>query len=433
MNYINAVFMVLGPSITLYIMLITFGVLDHNRKLKLDLKNILVILFCGLILVLNAQVNSFFPRAIVNFVITMALSMYIYKENILKTFMYTLITFILVGFFEIVFSILVINSQIIDLNDFDDQVIIKTLFSIIITLGSYYLCHVNLLNKTINKVVDKLNRINYISFFLFAILLFLMLVDTNGLKYFKLDAYINNIILIASISLIIIFGLSSYLKANKEVEKTETLLNFLKRYEKIIDDDRENRHEMLNNLLILKSVEDKNTDEYNEILNDLITSYNKKGIGIKNIYKLPSGLKGLFYYRLSGLSDKGININVNISKQFNLTEKDLSHMEYVSLCRIIGITLDNAIEATMISKNKIINIDAYKEKKDYVICIDNSFSKKVDLKKLGTKNYSTKGKGRGLGLHIVKKLLNENDRLVMNQDINNKLFITKITIKEKTS
>ena len=66
--------------------------------------------------------------------------------------------------------------------------------------------------------------------------------------------------------------------------------------------------------------------------------------------------------------------------------------------------------------------------KTYII-VDNSFKKKVNLKRLNQKNFSTNGKGRGLGLFLANKLLKDSEYIEMKQEINDKLFTTTITIK----
>ena len=215
------------------------------------------------------------------------------------------------------------------------------------------------------------------------------------------------------------------------MEKSEQLLNFMSKYEKIIDEGRINKHEMLNNLLFLKSIEDKNSKEFNETLNDLINEYDKKGIGIKNIYNLPSGLKGIFYYKLSGLNEKGFNININISKQISSSLKKIEHKEYLILYKVIGILLDNAVEAAYKTKERIINIDIYKDNKNIIIEINNTFSNKIDFSIINDKNYSSKGKNRGLGLYIVKNLLIRSNIISLEQKLDHNYFISQIIVNKK--
>ena len=242
--------------------------------------------------------------------------------------------------------------------------------------------------------------------------------------------YIGNLALLVIFLIMIIIIFYNYRKAEKEIENTKILLNFMIDYEKQIEDDRINRHEMLNNLLILKSYDNKNSQKFSETLDDLIESYNKKNIGFKNIYKLPSGLKGIVYYKVNEIRNKNIIVNINISKRLSDCLGNLSNKTYAAVCKIVGITFDNAIDAVVNSKDKIINFDVYEESNRIVLDIENSFNNKLDFNKIGTKNYSTKGKNRGLGLYIVKNIIKNNSDISIEQYVDGNIFISKIYVKK---
>ncbi len=101
----------------------------------------------------------------------------------------------------------------------------------------------------------------------------------------------------------------------------------------------------------------------------------------------------------------------------------------MNLCRIVGILLDNAIDASRKTMEKFIGVEVYKEKESTIIVIDNSFEGKIDLDQINNKNYSTNGSGRGLGLYILKNTIKKIDNMVFEQSINNNLFTSKIIVK----
>lgn len=83
-----------------------------------------------------------------------------------------------------------------------------------------------------------------------------------------------------------------------------------------------------------------------------------------------------------------------------------------------------------LSKDKFLNIEVYNEKENTIIEVNNSFeSKNTDIEKIYNKNYSSKGKNRGLGLYIAKMLLKKSKYLDMEQRVENNIFYTKIYIK----
>lgn len=63
--------------------------------------------------------------------------------------------------------------------------------------------------------------------------------------------------------------------------------------------------------------------------------------------------------------------------------------------------------------------------------ISNTYDNVIDEEKVGNEKYSTKGKNRGHGLLLVKKILNENNRFESETKITDRIYIQKIKIKEK--
>ena len=82
-----------------------------------------------------------------------------------------------------------------------------------------------------------------------------------------------------------------FFKNKTKDEEQKQLLKIMSDYELILDKTRENRHEMINNLLVLKGEKNKNSKKYNDLLNGIIEQYdNKKMSSYSGLYKLPSGL-----------------------------------------------------------------------------------------------------------------------------------------------
>lgn len=260
-------------------------------------------------------------------------------------------------------------------------------------------------------------------------ILFIIILSTKLSLDYNYQKYFFNIILLLIFLFFLVFAFIKNHLAQKEKQEKETLLEFISKYEKIIDENRINKHEMLNNLIILRSFEDKNTEEYNKVLDDLIVTYdNNSDACIKNISKLPTGLKGILYYKINDMRNKNINLNINISKRVSSPLEKLPLDEYVILSRIIGIVMDNALEASIKSKEKFVMIEVFEQNDNVIIIIENSYNNKVNVNDLKKKNFSTKGKSRGLGLYIANILLKKSKHIEMTQHAE-ELFITKLTIK----
>lgn len=101
------------------------------------------------------------------------------------------------------------------------------------------------------------------------------------------------------------------------------------------------------------------------------------------------------------------NINMNIDIMVSLDK--FKEKSYV-LSRMIGILLDNAIEATSECEEKIVNVQFVKEegKNRNLIIIENTYNNKnVDTNKIFEKNFTTKEGNSGFGLWKIRDILSK--------------------------
>lgn len=419
-----------------FLMMIISGICYDNltvyKKININIKDILISIMASILITVNTYSNNGYSRALISYVIIM-ISFYLMKDDKFNNFIIKgTIYYILILLFETFLSIIFVGLKIIDINYLDGSVLFKSLFSIAVVATIYGFLSINKVKMIVQKIINILDRP-----FITAFVLILSILSIAGVSYRFVNSlstkiYLESILLFLFFALLIYLILYNRYMVTKEVKKTVELLNAITVYEKRIDEDRIIRHEMLNNLLTLKSFSDKNSDDFDKTLDEFIMSCSNKSVGIKNIYKLPTGLKGMIYYKINSLDNKKYNYNVNISKQVNIKLEKENYKEYISLCKILGIVLDNAIEACEKTKERFLTIDIYNEKGNVVIDIENSYKDKIkDINRLYSKNYSSKGNNRGLGLHVAKMLLKNSKYLEMHQEIMNNIFVTRIFIKQK--
>ena len=100
---------------------------------------------------------------------------------------------------------------------------------------------------------------------------------------------------------------------------------------------------------------------------------------------------------------------------------------------MFGILLDNAIEATLKSKNKYIKLEIHFDikKNAHVIKIYNTYNNKenIDLTKIYDKGYSSKKVKSGIGLWEVKRMINSYNNSQIYATIENDFFIQNIIIE----
>lgn len=125
------------------------------------------------------------------------------------------------------------------------------------------------------------------------------------------------------------------------------------------------------------------------------------------------------------------NIEMNIDLLASL--KELDEKSYV-VSRMLGILLDNAIEATKECEEKIINFEVMKDikKNKLVITIENTYENKdVDTCKIFEKNYTTKKGNTGLGLWKIQDILRKDNSLELFTSKDDKMFKQKLEIYGK--
>ncbi|MBS6252643.1 MAG: sensor histidine kinase [Clostridia bacterium] len=122
------------------------------------------------------------------------------------------------------------------------------------------------------------------------------------------------------------------------------------------------------------------------------------------------------------------NITVNMSLLLDLNKLKMKIYEFA---RILGILLDNAIEASEECEDKIINIIFRDDDRKHrqLVTIENTFkNKNVDTVKIFGKGISEKENHTGLGLWEVNKILKKNTNVSLFTSKNEKYFSQQLEI-----
>ena len=242
----------------------------------------------------------------------------------------------------------------------------------------------------------------------------------------------NVIMTIIFIGLII---MSSTIKSkyNNINSKYETSITSLREYEGMIDKYRISNHENKNELLTLRNlISKKNTKALkyiDEIINDKIKDNEKI---MYKTSKIPEGgLRATIYAKLCTMDELGIKYSLDIAKDIRTV--DLINMKediVLNICKILGVFLDNAIEAVKDLKTKHIGIEIYLMDGDLCVDITNNYEGKLDMNKIGSSKYTTKGGNHGYGLSLVNQIISDYPDVFENEkSITKNTFTQKIKIK----
>lgn len=121
------------------------------------------------------------------------------------------------------------------------------------------------------------------------------------------------------------------------------------------------------------------------------------------------------------------NISMSIEVNYDLREINL---DTYTLCRILGILVDNAIESAKECEKKMVFVRFIQEENCKSIFVENSYDDTiVELDKIFDKGYSTKLEGHGLGLWKVRKIIDHTYNLEL-RTYEGKFFTQELRIED---
>lgn len=230
------------------------------------------------------------------------------------------------------------------------------------------------------------------------------------------DQFPNQLKIIALISQVLYFSISMYsLYRTNKLEQTSKDLETEKLYNKTLtllhDNIRCFKHDF-NNIVqaiggYLALNDMKGLKEYySQLLDDCkqtnnLNLLNPETINNPSIYSL---LTNKYYLA----QQNGINMTFNI-----FTDLSTINFNIYEFTRILGILLDNAIEAAKETEDKLLEIEFRTDKKKQIFIIENSFinNDNISITKIFEKGYSTKENNSGLGLWKVHNILSQNTNI----------------------
>ena len=95
---------------------------------------------------------------------------------------------------------------------------------------------------------------------------------------------------------------------------------------------------------------------------------------------------------------------------------------------LLGIYLDNAIEASSESNKKCVALEIYGINNELNFVISNTYNNFIPLKVINKKGYSSKGIGHGNGLYYANKIIKRNKKITAEAVYLNNYYIQKIII-----
>lgn len=391
----------------------------NNKKIQLTLLNIILIFVISFLLfVINN--NDFFKWLLSFFLICILYLIYIdqnKKKAIINSLFFCLIVFLV--------DILIAIFGSFFLGKYKMTILLtkyyKIIFTLIENLIFILLSKIPLTKKIIKNVIEKI--LNESQDFYYLLIYGIIYISTSALLYnviLKELPLLYFLLLLFSCTLILIYSQIEIYKL-KEIDKQKnSLLKLNKFYGNLLEEDKIYKHNIKNKFLTIKNIGNEKTKK---LIDEYLNEDPKSTRETNNLYNIPNSIKGIICEKLYQFKWTKIVVN-------NQLKKDPFKYKYLNtyskLCSIIGISLDNAIEATENIKDSYIYLNFKDLKGFYMIEIINNYIDNIDIEKLGTRNYSTKNRGSGFGLYSVLKY----KEITTKYKIINNNFITIIKIKK---
>lgn len=432
MKYVGLIVVYLGILINIIVFLKCYAKFENVLRIKSKfLKYSIVFMFSLLLFLIDLKVNVKIKIPVIYFFLIIMFKL-IFKDKTFNTFLKTFLVYAVLIMCDFLISIILIVLPSFQVSKDWLLLIFKGIYTIVVSLIVFKIFEFDKFNLMFKRMTNIFNeKVNY---FLFTILFlsFLGFYIISYYNFFRKSAenFMFSFVLFCIFMILLVLLISEFFKIKTKDEEQKQLLKIMGDYEIILDKTRKNRHEMINNLLVLKGEKNKNSRRYNDILDELIKQYDtNKMSSYSGLYKLPNGLKGLVYYKIARIKNNDVNFRTIISDKMYDEFNNLDTKIYYKVCKIMGILIDNAVEASINSKEKTLLIYIYEQcNGNIVISIENSYNALLDIHDINKKGYSTKGKNRGLGLFIANRTIEEEKLLRLRQYVFESTFISELKI-----
>lgn len=340
--------------------------------------------------------------------------MSLFKKDISNSVYYAFAYEILASISEILISLFILLIFKLDGSGYSNIPYSLLISSVLNNILVIFFSKIRFISKNIKKInlSIKKNNKDWIYIILIMILMVLFITFNKYNMQSSLEYYIS---IVFVVFVVVSFVYVIYNKFQKQAieEKYNESMEYVLRYEKIINEQGKKNHEYNNQLMVIKGYINK-PERLSEYLDEVIGEHKTgQNYTVKQLGFLPDGgVKGLLYHKLSKMEDNNIKYYLYVDQ--NLKDKDIESFDlktYRDLTKLLGVFLDNAIDAALKSKEKEIEVEL-KDKDDcLLLTISNTYDKNTDINKVGKSGFTTKGVGHGFGLSIVKDIAKTNSEI----------------------
>ncbi|MDH8678020.1 GHKL domain-containing protein [Fusibacter bizertensis] len=269
---------------------------------------------------------------------------------------------------------------------------------------------------------------SFVGLLAMGLFLFLYWLTFSVTSYTTISRAILLVIMTVIVSAILIAALffvksrTSIIELKSKENELEQLMMYTREIETMHKEIRKFKHDYINILASLSGyIEAKDMNGLRAYFEDKIVMVSQKNENIdmtldRLSYLEQLELKGLFALKVLRAQDAGISVLIQIVENIRID------MDIVELCRVIGIFMDNAIEAAENTTNPKITIAVIKRSDRVMVVISNTVKDMPPIYKLRENGFTSKGKQRGLGLEIVRDILRKYENITNDLKYENDTF-----------
>ena len=415
------------------IMLFFTTILNINTSRK---KKIIYVLIYGTIGIILSFIIPSTYKIFINLIIWPIIIYFVFKTTVIKALLAEIIPMIITSILDFIFA----NIFLSIFNVTSEMILVTPIYRIAVALSIYLI--VFLITKLINffkiniEIFDNMSNKNKILLIINALLIILVL----AMQFYLITFYSNtmplSITIINIIGLIAYFMISLYSTINcSKLASTkidlENANNTIHSLTILHDQVRSFKHDFDNMVNSIGGyVVNEDIEGLKKYYNQLLEECHKTN----NLYALsPAVINHPAIYHLLATKyyeadQKNIQINLDVFLDLNEIE---ARMRIYDFTRILGILLDNAIEATVECEKKIINVTFRKEMSNDMIAviIQNTYNNKdVNTETIYQKGVSSKENHSGLGLWKIRQILMHNNNLNLFTTKNDEFFTQQFEI-----
>ena len=260
-------------------------------------------------------------------------------------------------------------------------------------------------------------------------LIFQILITSQYMKSVPLSLTFFDFLILFSYFFISLFCLKKLVALNTVHEKLQKSEDYNKSLKDMNDNFRCFKHDYNNTVTTISGYLQNNDlsglkTYFNKLENDCI-AVNTLGTLDPNVINNPG-----IYHLISSKYYQAIDDGIQVSISFFLDLNELN-MDIYEFAKILGILLDNAIEAARESEEKLINLTFRREHNKHrdIVLIENSYSNKdINIDEIYQKGFSEKENHTGLGLWEIHKYLSRNTNLNLYTSKNHDFFSQQLEI-----